>query len=283
MNSRPITQLDWNSGQVLTPMNLLTGQRAYCREFDLQNDCVPETDLSAIGHMEVLERDVQRHEIMAEWWKLFREEYLSEVRRFHYQGDAKAKFPKVGQIVMIQDDNNPRTAWVTGRVTKTVQAPFSLHPSALRLFGGNSSGDEESLVGGISSEEESKKRKRSAEELLPRKKIKISAVTPPEDIEMASVSPPTEPTAPGPAVQSPILVPGPNNVPVLVPVAEPNMIFNAHVINLRVYNAGHNVLRQQAALHFGPPAAQHEEEAAPPPIDEQGEVFFHLFFLNVKS
>ena len=141
---------------------------------------------------------------------------------------------------------------------------------ALRLFGGNSSGDEESLVGGISSEEESKKRKRSAEELLPRKKIKISAVTPPEDIEMASVSPPTEPTAPGPAVQSPIHVPGPNNVPVLVPVAEPNMIFNAHVINLRVYNAGHNVLRQQAALHFGPPAAQHEEEAAPPSTNRVG-------------
>ena len=38
-----------------------------------------------------------------------------------------------------------------------------------------------------------------------------------------------------------------NNVPAAA------MIFNAHVINLRVYNAGQNVLRQQAALHFAPP------------------------------
>ena len=122
MNSRPITQLDWSSGQVLTPMNLLTGQRAYCREFDLQTDCVPETDLSAIGHMEVLTRDVQRHAIMAEWWKLFREEYLAEVRRFHYKGDTKTKFPMIGQVVMLYDDIQPRTAWVTGRVTKTIRA-----------------------------------------------------------------------------------------------------------------------------------------------------------------
>ena len=43
------------------------------------------------------------------------------------------------------------------------------------------------------------------------------------------------------------------------------MVFNARVINLRVYNAGHNVLRQQAALHFGPPVGKPEEEAAPPP------------------
>ena len=47
------------------------------------------------------------------------------------------------------------------------------------------------------------------------------------------------------------------------------MIFNAHVINLRVYNAGQNVLRQQAALHFAPPPSaappsdKQEEEAAP--------------------
>ena len=43
------------------------------------------------------------------------------------------------------------------------------------------------------------------------------------------------------------------------------MVFNARVINLRVYNAGHNVLRQQAALHFGPPVGKPEEEAVPPP------------------
>ena len=47
--------------------------------------------------------------------------------------------------------------------------------------------------------------------------------------------------------------------------ASPGMVFNARVINLRVYNAGHNVLRQQAALHFGPPVGKPEEEAVPPP------------------
>ena len=47
------------------------------------------------------------------------------------------------------------------------------------------------------------------------------------------------------------------------------MVFNARVINLRVYNAGHNVLRQQAALHFGPPVGKPEEEAVPPPPKEQ--------------
>ena len=51
-----------------------------------------------------------------------------------------------------------------------------------------------------------------------------------------------------------------NNVPAAA------MIFNAHVINLRVYNAGQNVLRQQAALHFAPPPP-----SAAPPSDKQEE------------
>ena len=84
----------------------------------------------------------------------------------------------------------------------------------------------------------------------------------PEPTEMAS--PPTEPY-PGPAVET-VPAPGPSAVPVAIPVPTAElvpvlvlaaesaavMIFYARVINLRVYNAGQNVLRQQAAVHFAP-------------------------------
>ena len=82
--------------------------------------------------------------------------------------------------------------------------------------------------------------------------VPADAQSEPINVEMAS--PPTEQTAPGPAAE-PFASPGPPAVPAtvqiqapvhaLVPAAElvPGMVFNARVINLRVYNAGHNVLR----------------------------------------
>ena len=57
-----------------------------------------------------------------DYWIRWREEYLLQLRERHYATDnvGVPRAPIPGEVVVIHDDNHPRTLWKLGRVTDVI-------------------------------------------------------------------------------------------------------------------------------------------------------------------
>ena len=120
MNCRPITRADHDSGFALTPLMLMTGELGHCREFEPRDDRTFESYGTEATPTKLLARDERRKLKLKEWWTVWRDEYLAEIRRFDCKGSNKIKLPMLGHVVIIHDPDRPRTQWITGRITKII-------------------------------------------------------------------------------------------------------------------------------------------------------------------
>lgn len=110
LNSRPLTPLtdDPNDYDVLTPAHFLIG-RSFSFVPDPDYSVTPISKLNRFQHLQL----IARH-----FWDKWYKEYVSElnVKSKWRQNDS---IPKLGQMVLIKDDNSPPANWKLGRITKT--------------------------------------------------------------------------------------------------------------------------------------------------------------------
>ena len=124
LNTRPLTYVyeEFSSGFVLTPANFLIGD---C------NNTIPFSSDDIEDEMEYLPKVDSAKELLLYWkrnqkqlqlfWKYWTQDYLLNLRETlpltHKGPKAQVKRqPKIGEIVIIKDDNLPRRAWKLGRI-----------------------------------------------------------------------------------------------------------------------------------------------------------------------
>lgn len=122
LNSRPIVAIhdDPDSGTALTPGDFLIGRPLVSRAHPQVDRDVPDNRLQ---YYQRLQR------MMQHFWNRWSREYLSEL-----QTRTKWKSPqenvKVGDVVILMEDNLPPNSWRIGRVAATHPGPDSLVRSA---------------------------------------------------------------------------------------------------------------------------------------------------------
>ena len=129
LNSRPLTYVyeDFGSGFVLTPSHFLVTNRklGLCTMEDIEyhedEDFQPNRD-SVTKLIESWKKG-QRH--LDLFWRFWKEEYLMSLRErlplIHKAHKiCHSKEPKEGEIVIVKEDNVPRSSWKLGRVTRLI-------------------------------------------------------------------------------------------------------------------------------------------------------------------
>ncbi|KAK3754173.1 hypothetical protein QZH41_007961 [Actinostola sp. cb2023] len=110
INSRPLTQVssDPNDLNAITPAHLLLGKPLY----QLPS---PSKDPD---NMTVVKRWRQRQRIATHFWNRWTKEYLTGLTQYKKWMKTETNV-KVGDIVLVGEDNTPRGLWRLGRVIVT--------------------------------------------------------------------------------------------------------------------------------------------------------------------
>ena len=114
LNSRPLTPMseDPDDLEVITPGHFLVGSPL----LQAPQPCLLDENISTMRRWKRTQR------MMQEWWKKWRTEYLSRLQnRPKWMGEGKNL--KVGQLVLIMDDQQGPGEWAMGRIT-------DVHPGA---------------------------------------------------------------------------------------------------------------------------------------------------------
>ena len=123
LNSRPLTYLSADDlDEPLTPAHLLTGRRLHGSDTHVSS----ELDLDFVAsstHSDVTSRMKHLQLILQHFRKRWKNEYLVYLREAHRFSTNKDKgYGKIAlDIVLVHDDNHPRTFWRLGRVEQLIQ------------------------------------------------------------------------------------------------------------------------------------------------------------------
>lgn len=110
LNSRPITALSDNPNELnyLTPSHAMLGERlVQPLGYDLSE--VPESRLKQHKILDKVQQD---------FWSSFRKDYLSTLQS-RYKWKSKEQNLKLGDIVLLKEDNLPPGSWILGRIIET--------------------------------------------------------------------------------------------------------------------------------------------------------------------
>ena len=135
LNSRPLRYVAADDVQEpLTPAHLLTGYRLLGLPdphsvLEQDADFVVSGDRSSITTRMEYTRRLLRH-----FWKRWRSEYLISLRDTHkytnITGNGK-RYAAMGDIVLVHDENHPRTFWKLGRVENLIEGHDGLVRAAV--------------------------------------------------------------------------------------------------------------------------------------------------------
>lgn len=112
VNARPITYVtsDHNDLEPLAPSNFLTNCKCILSSPDISNDG------SAIANSWSL-----RQSLIKNYMKRWRTEYLCQLRSIHHNKPDLSKSVKVGDVVLLHEDNKPRLLWRLAVIQQTYQ------------------------------------------------------------------------------------------------------------------------------------------------------------------
>ncbi|KFM63037.1 hypothetical protein X975_02648, partial [Stegodyphus mimosarum] len=116
INSRPLTYVfsDLEEPSALTPAHLLIGKRLLSLPTIKKNDLnLPSSREAMLKHFRT------RENLLNHFWSRWKKEYLLCLRSAHYTGQKKPSAFKTNDIVLVHDENLPRSWWKLGRITKT--------------------------------------------------------------------------------------------------------------------------------------------------------------------
>ena len=120
LNSRPLTYIsEDDSGEPLTPSHLVLGRRV------LNLPDIPDCRLVDNSNSHSLFSRRMKHigELLQHFWKRWRNEYLRGLREYHRNSFSRKvgdNFITVGDVVIIHDENLPRSRWKMGKVLSLI-------------------------------------------------------------------------------------------------------------------------------------------------------------------
>ena len=115
LNSRPLTYIQTDSTDVLTPFHLYTGSRA----LDPPDPRIINfNEMSAEG---ARQRVLKLDKIIGSFWNTWSKDYLTSLRENAINLGRKREGPRVGDVVVIHEDLKKRALWKLGRVVELLK------------------------------------------------------------------------------------------------------------------------------------------------------------------
>ena len=136
LNSRPLTHVDADitSRQVLTPSHFLTlNVRTGCPDAKLNDDHLIDTSSELVATWKNGQTQINN------FWNIWLTDYLQSLReRKSYKlkpvkGEVRRK-PRIGEIVIVQDKNQPRGKWKIAKVDGLVESDVDKRHRAAKLL-----------------------------------------------------------------------------------------------------------------------------------------------------
>ena len=123
INSRPLSYVSSEDlDEPLTPSHLLSGRRILSLP-----DSTVATGYDSDEDFQVTSQDVHArmcnlNKILDQFWIRWRDEYLLQLRERYHATDntGVARVPIPGELVLVHDENHPRTMWRLGRVCELI-------------------------------------------------------------------------------------------------------------------------------------------------------------------
>ena len=116
LNSRPLTYVNEDGGEPLTPSHLVLGKRLLS---------TTSTTGKAITHSEsikgVLKRGQYLETVLTHFWKRWKNDYLTQLREQHRPSQKQGPSINVGDVVCVKEDKQPRQKWSIARVQSLVK------------------------------------------------------------------------------------------------------------------------------------------------------------------
>ncbi|GFU74766.1 integrase catalytic domain-containing protein [Trichonephila clavipes] len=109
INSRPLTYISENPQELipLTPAMFL-----------IENRCSDTTDIDELNSTDLRKRMKYRIKLLRDLRQCFRKEYLSEL--IQKQNDNRVREPRIGEMVLIGNDNNKRLSWPIAKIIELI-------------------------------------------------------------------------------------------------------------------------------------------------------------------
>ena len=115
LNSRPLTYIQAESTDVLTPFHLYTGSRA----LDPPDPRIVNfNEMTAEG---ARQRVLKLDKIIGSFWNTWSKDYLTSLREKAINLGRKGEGPRVGDVVVIHEDSKKRALWKLGRVVELLK------------------------------------------------------------------------------------------------------------------------------------------------------------------
>ncbi|XP_030579763.1 uncharacterized protein LOC115776287 [Archocentrus centrarchus] len=114
LNSRPLTFVSNNldEPQPLTPAHFLVGKRLT----SLPSKQLSAVSGTALNRQEMTRRWRYQQRLMTSFWSGWRKDYLLDLKSAHHSKTLQPTLLKVGDVVLMGDENMPRQTWKLGRV-----------------------------------------------------------------------------------------------------------------------------------------------------------------------
>ena len=113
LNSRPLTYINEDGGETLTPSHLVMGKRLLSKAV---------TASKVIKHSESVKETLKRGKyletVLTHFWNRWRNDYLTQLREHHRPSQKQGPTVKVGDVVCIKEDKVPRQSWKIARVQR---------------------------------------------------------------------------------------------------------------------------------------------------------------------
>ena len=115
LNSRPLTYLYDELGEVLTPSHLLYGHRLSHLSEGINPEIDANDDVDNLSR-----RFLYLTKKLSHFWNRWRKEYLTDLREFHKMQCRKAVPIEIGDLVLLQEDSTKRGQWKTAVVENLI-------------------------------------------------------------------------------------------------------------------------------------------------------------------
>ena len=100
LNTRPLTYLYDELGDILTPSHLLCGFRMSSLSENINSDIDCSED-----HNKLTRRFFYLTNRLSQFWNMWRKEYLTDLREYHKEDNSKVESVAEGDLVLIFEDN----------------------------------------------------------------------------------------------------------------------------------------------------------------------------------
>ena len=130
LNSRPLSYVnsDASEPQPLTPSHFLTGRRLTSLP---PKTLLPPTRATNVSREDMGRRWRYRQTLLTSFWNSWKKDYLMDLKSAHRCETPVPTVLKVGEVVLIGDDNLPRQTWKMARITELFPGRDGLYCSCM--------------------------------------------------------------------------------------------------------------------------------------------------------